>query len=155
MSQEHDPANELLKQETDGLANGTAGPQAVTAALRRERRRTIVWAVLTVLAWVLVGGYCTANVMVLLVFFHPRLTQLLAEQAEEAGGVEEFMVVLAEYLYYANIVWPILVTLAAVVTVAFVLRSRRATLRQVQRSLAEISRQIRALETASGGRAET
>ena len=155
MSQEPDLRRGLLKEEASRRTDGGGPSRAAAATLRRERRRIAVWATVTVLAWILVGAYCTANVMVYLMFFHPKLTHALAEHPDNEAGTLHFMRMLADYLYYANVIWPIVLTLAAVVTVTFILKSRRATLRQIQHHLAEISVQIRALAAESQGPAQT
>jgi DNA-directed RNA polymerase specialized sigma24 family protein len=61
-----------------------------------------------------------------------------------AAAAGEFFHILAYYLLYSNVLWPVLLVAAAGMTVVFVLKSRQATLRQIQATLDEISRQIEA-----------
>jgi len=146
MTSDRDVGEELLKQAAAPPAGTPGGPkETVEKTIRRERRRVGIWAGATILLWLLTAAWCIANIWFYLVFFHPRLAHLLTETAVNREASSHWMRVLADYLFYANVVWPVLLTVAAIVTVLFILRSRRATLRQIQASLAEISAQIRVL----------
>jgi len=145
MTRDRDVGEELLKQAAG--AKPPPDPQTtVEAVSRRQRRRLGLWAGLTISLWILAGGYCVANVLVFLTFFYPKLAWFIEDPSEAGRGASarEFFHILAYYLLYSNVLWPVLLVAAAGMTVVFVLKSRQATLRQIQATLDEISRQIEA-----------
>ena len=92
-------------------------PLAASIA-RRDRWRVRLWAAVT-------GGR------------HALLTGCeLNEQARE-----DFAAAIIDW-FWALLWWPVTLVVAAVVTIWFTLASRRATLRQIQAGLADISAQL-------------
>ncbi len=141
MTRESDVGKELLRQ--DAPAPGT-GKDIVDRTVRRERGRLRLWAAATVALWVAVAGYCVLSTYLFLMFFYPILADRALSQGAH-GKNREVVAALADYLLISNIIWPTLLLAAALLTVAFILKSRRATLRQIQAELAGISDQIRTL----------
>jgi hypothetical protein len=146
MNERKDLGAELLKQNGSPPSAGQAGAAGAAArTMRRERLRMGLWTGATLFLWGLAATACIANMMGFMVFFYPLLTQMVQESTKRPDHGRFVMGVLADYLFYANIIWPLLLTAAAACTVLFILRSRRATLRQIQASLAEISAEVRQL----------
>jgi hypothetical protein len=143
--QYRDVGEELLRQAAG--AKPPPDPLAtVEAVSRRQRRRLGLWAGLTVFLWILTGGYCIAIVVMFLTYIFPRILWLVENPsaATQTMSNGEFFCVMAYYLLYSIILWQVLLVAAAGMTVVFILKSRQATLRQIQASLNEISRQIKA-----------
>ncbi|MCX5677424.1 MAG: hypothetical protein NTX87_20785 [Planctomycetota bacterium] len=145
MTSDRDVGEELLKQAA-GAKSPSDPLKTVEAVSRRQHRRLRLWAGLTISLWVLAGGYCVANVLLFLTFFFPKLAGFIADPSKAGRGASdlEFFHILAYYLLYSNVLGQVLLVAAAGMTVVFVLKSRQATLRQIQASLDEISRQIEA-----------
>ncbi|MBE3070365.1 MAG: hypothetical protein IMZ66_09025 [Planctomycetes bacterium] len=143
MSGQKDLGTELLKQN-GGPPPGRSPTQAGADAVRREHRRVGLWAALTLVAWGAVAAYGVISTYAFLVYIYPKLAQF-AQSEPPAPLDHEFTGILAYAILVSNVVWPVLLLAAAALTVLFVLKSRRATLRQIQVSLAEISEQIRAM----------
>jgi hypothetical protein len=145
MTSDRDVGEELLKQAAG--AKPPPDPQTtVEAVSRRQRRRLGLWAGLTVSLWILTGGYCIAMVVLFLTYIYPRILLLVENPSAATRTISngEFFCVMAYYLLYSIIFWQVLLVAAAGMTVVFVLKSRQATLRQIQASLDEFSRQIEA-----------
>jgi len=124
-------------------AQGGAAPVDVEAIVKREGRRVGIWAGVNVVLWLLAAGCCLASAMFYLVFLHPKLTEMLSHPGEvDQETASLVMRVTAQYLLYSNIIWPSLLLVAAMSTTLLVLRTRRATLRHVAGSLAQIQRQV-------------
>jgi len=145
MTSDRDVGEELLRR----AAGAKPPPDPVTtveAVSRRQRRRVRLWAALTVALWILAAGYSAANVLVYLIFFYPKLASLIQDPSADGRGTaaREFLHIQAYYLLYSNVLWPVLLVAAAGMTVLFVLKSRQATMRQIQASLDDISRRIEA-----------
>lgn len=145
MSEDNNLGEALLKQ----AAGATPAPdprKTAEAVSRRQGRRLRLWTGLAIFLWTLAGGYCVLNAWVLLTFFYPKLADWLMHppEAGHGGAAGEFLGFLAEYLLYSNIVWPVLLVAAAWATILFVVKSRQATLRQIQATLDDISRQLTA-----------
>jgi len=143
MSGPRDLGTELLKQN-GGPPAGRSPAEAGAAAVRREHRRVGLWAALTLAAWGAVAAYGVISTYLFLVYIYPKLAQF-AQSEPPVRLDHEFIGILAYAILVSNVIWPVLLLAAAGLTVLFVLKSRRATLRQIQVSLAEISDQIRAM----------
>jgi type VI protein secretion system component VasF len=148
MSGQRDLGTELLKQN-GGPPSGRSPAQTGAAAVRREQRRVGLWAALALLGWGAVAAYGVASTYFFLVFIYPKLAQF-AQSESPARLDHEFTGILAYAILVSNIIWPVLLLAAAALTVVFVLKSRRATLRQIQVSLAEISAEVRQLAETRG-----
>jgi signal transduction histidine kinase len=132
--------NELLRQ------NGGA-TLPVDQIVRRERRRVRLWAVATAALWIVAVVYLFGLVWVYAVLIHPVINEFFTGEytnPDAAAAMKPRMMVVAKLLL-ASLYWPALLFLAAACTLFFTLASRRATLRQIQASLAEISAQLQAL----------
>jgi len=143
MSGPRDLGTELLKQN-GGPPAGRSPAEAGAAAVRREHRRVGLWAALTLAAWGAVAAYGVISTYLFLVYIYPKLAQF-AQSEPPVRLDHEFIGILAYAILVSNVIWPVLLLAAAGLTVLFVLKSRRATLRQIQVSLAEISEQIGAM----------
>lgn len=135
-------SSELIRQ--NGPAAGTIDLERIT---RRERWKVRAWAIAAIVLWIAAAAYLLALLWVYAVFIHPVINEFFTGEylnPEAAGAMKPRMFVIAK-LMLAALYWPALLSLAAVCTVLFTLASRRATLRQIQASLAEISTQLKAL----------
>ena len=133
-------SGELLKQ------NGGAGAMPdVDRIMRRERWRVRAWAAATVVAWLLTAFYLFGLVGFYVTFIHPVMHEYFTSTQPVSPGVIEPRMRVIILLLKALLYWPLALTAAAACTTGFILASRRATLRQIQASLAEISAQVRQL----------
>ena len=136
----------------DSSAHGEANAGRLTeAVLRRDRRWVRLLAALTIILWTLAA----AGIVVVLTLF----LRLAPKQAQYLRDVNRDRVTAADREHLERLHLLILgkamamvsvsvaaLTLAALGTVALVFASRRATLRQVSASLAEISEQLKRLQ---------
>lgn len=102
----------------------------------------------TMALWITTTAYFVGLLWIHLVFVHPALHEILTLQDSPLGDQRQqgtFVV----WELTAFMLWPILLFLAATCTIAFTLVSRKATLRQIQTGLSEISEQIRLLSGRS------
>jgi heme exporter protein D len=134
----------LLKLD---LAPSPAAPdprQLTQKILDRDRRRIRLLAGLATLFWVL----ATAGVVSLCPFYvivvAPRLRAYEAGRAQLQNDWNEWATV-GDWAAYLILPFIISLLLAAVCTVLLILVSRRATLRQINASLVEISEQLKQL----------
>lgn len=133
---------EALLEQT--ARNGGSAAAAVEFVAHRERRRVRRWAIATIALWLLTAVYFVALLGAYLVFVHPVLNEFLTNQEYRQGDLTEHARVIITGLM-ALMYWPALLLLAAGCTIMFILATRRATLRQIQISLAEISTQLKAV----------
>jgi type II secretory pathway component PulF len=119
-------------------------PTIVDEITRRERRRVRVWAIATGALWVLAVAYLLGLLWFYMVLLHPRFHEFLTSEETGPAQMQEFARVLISW-FKALLVWPVLLFAAAACTTIFTLASRRATLRQIQASLADISEQLKGL----------
>ena len=120
----------------------------------RETRRVRRWAVLTIGAWVVLGIYLVVNLLVLRTYFYPSLFSIAVDLDPEhwtQQRIGEVMHYLGQYLFYSNVVWPVLLVVAALTTTLFILKSRQATLRTIRTSLTQIAQQLQELPTRELG----
>ena len=128
------------------LNDGGDGAPNVAEATARERRRVRRWAIATTLLWILAAAYFLGLLWSYMVFIHPVLNEFLTNPAAPARD----NVVLGKVLIVelkALLFWPVLLAMAAISTTLFTLTSRRATLRQIQVSLANISAELKRIST--------
>lgn len=129
--------------------NNTTPPTApaiVDEITRRERRRVCIWAIATGVLWVLAAAYLLALLWFYMCFLHPIIHEYFTSGDLDPNEIKPPLNVMITLLK-ALLWWPGLLFLAAASTTLFTLASRRATLRQIQASLAEISEQLRDLST--------
>jgi hypothetical protein len=108
---------------------------------RRGRRRVRFWAAAAGGLWVVTAAYLLILVFLYLLFLNPPVHALLTgcELGEQAR--ENFAAAIIDWLR-ALLWWPATLVVAAAGTIWFTLASRRATLRQIQAGLADISAQL-------------
>ena len=122
--------------------NGVDGAKLdVPEIASRERRRVRRWAIATTALWVVAAAYFVVLLSLYLVFLHPVIHEFLTNPYARDGELSVHAYALIAGLK-ALMFWPVLLALAAICTVLFTLASRRATLRQIQSSLTEISEQL-------------
>jgi hypothetical protein len=131
-------------------------PKALTGRiLDRDRRRVRRWTVLAVGSWVLAAGL-VLFILVMFGFLFPVQAKLQQEAKQPTGRVtpveRERLQNEAEIAFRMGSVFITLavgvLSLAALSTVFLVLASRRATLRQVNATLVDVSEQLRQLRQA-------
>jgi hypothetical protein len=138
------------------VARPTLAPdprQLTRQILERDRGRIKLLAVLATFFWVLttVGVVCLCPFYIIIVA--PRLRAYQAGRAQLADDWNDWALVgdVAAYWILGCIVC---LLLAAICTVFLILLSRRATLRQINASLIEISEQLKQLKPPSPGQAQ-
>jgi hypothetical protein len=126
------------------------GPREWTRKiLERDRRRVRLLAGLATLFWALTtaGVVCLCPFYVLMVA--PRLRAYQAGRAQLADDWEAWALV-GEWAAYGSLGCILSLLMAALCTVLLILLSRRATLRQINASLGEISGQLKQLRETQG-----
>lgn len=124
-------------------APGAPDPRGMTQKiLDRDRRRIRLLAGLAVLFWVLTTAGVVSLCPFYIMYLAPRLRSYQAGRSMLQNDWEAWAS-LGEYLAYWVLACVISLLFAALCTVLLVLLSRRATLRQINASLAEISGQLR------------
>jgi len=145
--------DELLRKANQE-ANPEAGErlrEAARSAIRRWRIGVRLLAGITIVLWTLVAGGALATVLVFLTFFLPRIVQMASDGETGREAVNGMAHLTAWYLQCAAWTWAALVVIAAASTVAFVLASRTATLRQIGASLAELTEELRRMRAVPRG----
>jgi flagellar basal body-associated protein FliL len=131
-------------------------PRALTGSiLDRDRRKVRLWAVLSVGSWILAAGL-VLFILVMFGLLFPLQAKLQQEAKQPTGRVapaeRERMQQEADVAFKMGSVLITLsvgvLSLAALSTVFLVLASRRATLRQVNATLVDVSDQLRQLRQA-------
>ena len=140
MARNSNLARELLGQDGSG-----SEPVDVDAIIRRERNRVRWWGALTASLWIVTAGYVAFLCVAYLVYVQPQIeAYMVIDQDRQMDTLYlERILVLIAFGLKAFLVWPVLLCLAAGGTTLFILSSRRATLRQIQRSLVTISDQLK------------
>jgi hypothetical protein len=141
MASEENLGDRLVEQDEKATAIATP---IVDQIARRERRRVRCWAVATGVLWIVTAAYLLGLLCVYMVFLHPRFNEFLTSEKTGPAQMQEFAPVFISWLK-ALLVWPLLLFAAAACTTIFTLASRRATLRQIQSNLTQISEQLKAL----------
>ena len=118
--------------------------------LARDRRRVRLLAGLATLFWVLTAAGVVAFCPFYLRNVAPRLRAYHAGRAQLQNDWEAWATV-GEWAAYLTLACVVCLLLAAVCTVWLVLVSRRATLRQINAGLAEISAQLKQWRPAPAG----
>jgi hypothetical protein len=132
----------------DGGAANLTSSSIVDQISARERKRVRRWAILTVALWLITAMYFAVLLWGYLVFVHPAIQELLARDEYDPERFKTHMRVLIAGLT-ALLYWPASLLLAAGCTTWFTIISRRATLRQIQASLAQIGEHLRSLSESS------
>ncbi|HEY7425161.1 MAG TPA: hypothetical protein VH682_13100 [Gemmataceae bacterium] len=145
----------LMNLDTGAFA-GTPDPRQLAGkVLQRERWRIRLLTGLTILFWLVAAAGVFFVIYVATWHLYPKQQQLMrdatlgklpVDKVIEIQAIHFQMVELCTRLVAAAFV---ALTLAALCTVLLVLVSRRATLRQINDQLAEISEQLKRLQLAS------
>jgi hypothetical protein len=152
---ERDLGKALLHWEAERLAAPPDPHEMTRRVLRRDQKRVKLLTAVAVLFWVLAAG----GIFLLVYLFFTALSPKLAWMARNPERIDRELS--AIWVTIAN--WSValfavsfgVLLLAAVSTVVLVLASRRATLRQVNASLVEISDQLRKFAEALGTSSRT
>jgi phage shock protein PspC (stress-responsive transcriptional regulator) len=121
--------------------------------LQRERWRVRLLTGLTVLLWLLAAAGVFFVIYVATWHLYPKQQQLMRDTTLGKLSVEKAVEIQAIHFQMVEICTRVVaaafvaLTLAALCTVLLVLASRRATLRQINASLAEISEQLKASQS--------
>jgi hypothetical protein len=118
--------------------------------LRRDARRVRVLAVLSVFFWVLTAAGVAAMIWFYFTYLAPRLGAYAAGRARFERDWDAWLMV-AEWAATFVLACLAAFVAAAVCTVLLVLVTRRATLRQINASLAAISEQLNQLRLPAPG----
>jgi hypothetical protein len=140
MAGHEDLSGELLKQN-----GGTGAMPDVDRIMRHERWRVRCWAAATIVAWLLAAFYLFGPLWFYAMKIHPVMNEYFTSTQPVSPGAMEPRMRIVILLLNLLLYWPLTLTVAAACTTGFILASRRATLRQIQASLAEISAQVRQL----------
>lgn len=142
----------LLKWAATGTPRPPDAGDTVNRVLARDRRRVRALAALTVLLWILAAAGIPLFFSLFVVFLLPKVDEVVLEMITHHRGTDpqRLAAVAHEVLLAVSKLSILLVSgsvltllLAAFGTVWLVFASRRATLRQVNASLAAIVEQMR------------
>jgi hypothetical protein len=126
-------------------APAAADPRQLTRQiLERDRRRIRLLAGLATLFWILTAAGIICLCPFYVIMIAPRLRAYQAGRAQLANDWDAWAMV-GDWAAYWILACIISLLLAALCTVLLILLSRRATLRQINASLAEISEQLKRL----------
>ena len=147
---EQDLGKALLQRDAGDSTTPNAHEQAMKT-LRRHRRWVWVLAGLAIFFWLVAAAGAFFSYFSFMVFVWPRLSEMLTNPSEPSNpegwrACHRFMVDVNVPLVASA---AILMALAALCTVLLVFFSRRVTLRQINLSLAEISKQLAHLQKSS------
>jgi len=136
-----------LGKDLLNLDSTSAGPDPrllTQKILDRDRRRVRLWACLATVFWILTtaGIVCLCPFYVMIVA--PRLRAYQAGRAHLENDWNDWALA-GDWAAYWILACIITLLLAAMCTVLLILLSRRATLRQINASLVEISEQLKLL----------
>jgi hypothetical protein len=146
---DRDIGEALLKLDAANLSAALDPRRQIEQVLARDRRRVRLWAATAALFWLL----AVAGVVVLIGFYllqiDPRLGAYAAGR-RQPGQDAEVWVLVGRGTARLLLGCAAAVLLAAFSTMLLVFSSRRATLRQINASLVDISEQLRQLRQSSG-----
>jgi len=148
----------LLRLDTEGSARAPDPRHLARKVLQRERWRVRLLTGLTVLLWLLAAAGVFFVIYIATWHLYPKQQQLMQDATLGKLPVEQIVEIQAILFQMVEICTRVLaaafvaLTLAALSTVLLVLASRRATLRQINASLTEISEQLKQLRLAQAGR---
>src|SRR5262245_2253929 len=137
---EREMGRELLRWDTLGAGPGDDPRQLTRRVLRRDRLRLRILAGLTTLFWFLGAVGIFLLIWTFLIWVAPKLIQVAREQ-----GVRPVLVEVMAKGMAGVAVCVACLALAALFTIFLILASRRATLRQVNAQLREISEEVKSL----------
>ncbi|MHC4141291.1 MAG: hypothetical protein ACYSUF_05185 [Planctomycetota bacterium] len=129
------PNEEKRQDESDARS-------VAESIVRRERWRVRLWAAATAGLWVVTAAYLLILVFTYMLLLHPAVNEFVTGGEMNDRAREDFAAAIIDWLW-ALLWWPITLVVAAAGSIWFTLASRRATLRQIQASLAQISDQLK------------
>lgn len=139
-----------------GTSAGTPDPrQLVGKVLQQERGRIRLLTGLTILLWLVAAAGVLFVVYVAIWHMYPKQQKLMRDATLGNVSVEEIVAIQAIHFHALELCTRVIaaafvaLTLAALCTVLLVLVSRRATLRQINNQLAEISEQLKQLQLSA------
>lgn len=142
----------LLNLDT-GMSAGAPDPRQLAGkVLQQERRRIRLLTGLTILLWLVAAAGVFWVTYVATWHIYPKQHKLMRDATLSNLPVEEIVAIQALHFQALEVCTRVVaaafvaLTLAALCTVLLVLVSRRATLRQINAQLAEISEQLRQLQ---------
>jgi len=136
--------------------NESNGQRIAGRVLRRARRRAAILGWSSLGLWVIAAAGFAAYVWFVLAYLWPMIA-VLAEQQQstppdlQSRALRVLVHVTPSVTMVWALVWSGLLVLAALATVLYVMTSRRATVREIQAGLADISAQLAALDRSRGG----
>ena len=148
MGNGNDLGKQLLEQDGKGSAPAAA-LEGLPKRVRQAKQTAWFLAALTVVLWSAVALGAACYCWCFMTYTYP-LVKFLATATTESrlalsDAVWNELQITGEATLVGTYVWAVLVVMAAVCTVLFILASRRATLRQIHGSRAELSQQLRTL----------
>jgi hypothetical protein len=145
----------LLNLQTGASAGAPDPRQLAGKVLARERWRVRLLATLVVLLWLLAAAGVFFVIYVASWHLYPKQQKLMRDATLGKLPVEEIVEIQALHFRVVELCTQVTaaafvaLTLAALGTVLLVLASRRATLRQINAHLAEISAQLKQMQLPS------
>ncbi len=152
---ENDLGQSLLKLDATGLSDVPDARQQTWAILDRDRRRVRFLTWLTLSVWLLAAGLI-ASVLLNFAYLFPHIAKLRTEidrgafTASQRDYLMEGTLFAFQKLTLVIAFSVAVLGLAALCSVLLSLASRRATLRQINASLIEISAQLKGGRAGSG-----
>jgi hypothetical protein len=135
----------LLRHMGEGPEDRSKGAARVAGeAIRRAKRRVRWLAGVTIFIWTAAAAAIFSAVLFFVTYLSPKLAAIAGEKDPPREVVSEVYRILAYFAVYTAGIIAGLLVLAAIATVAFILVSRQATLRQIGASLAELVEELRA-----------
>jgi len=151
---ESDVGKALLKVDALDLAGVSDTQQLTWKILEHDRRLVRRLTILTLVIWLMAAGM-VGFVMIAFGFLFPMQakltneTELVKIDPKQRASLEQVYRQTFQMLTVLIAFSVLVLALAALTTVRLIFASRRATLRQVNASLIEISRQLKELRTAA------
>jgi hypothetical protein len=136
-----------------GTSAGAPDPRQLAGkVLQQERRRIRVLTGLTILLWLVAAAGVFWVIYVATWHIYPKQQKLMRDATLGLVPLEEIVAIQALHFHVLELCTRVIaaafvaLTLAALCTVLLVLVSRRATLRQINNQLADISEQLKQLQ---------
>ncbi len=148
MGNGNDLGRQLLEQNAEGTP--PAGrDERLPKRVRHAKQTAWFLAALTVALWAAVALGAACYCWCFMTYIFPLLKLLATASPDTQAALSDVvwneLQLTGEATLVGTYLWAVLVVMAAVCTVLFILASRRATLRQIHGSLAELSDQLRAI----------
>jgi hypothetical protein len=151
MTVKNDRRNDAPRQAGDAA-------DVAESVIRRMSLRSTILGWISMILWLLVAGGVAAYTWFYVTYVNPLLIALVHYSSQDASKYEEqvsrffnVLPTIADITVVSAYAWAGLVVLAAACTLLYVRASRKATLRQIQVGLAEISAQLKLLSSSQAG----